>query len=99
MEKFTILILDDIEENIYSLSLMIEDSFDVEILTALNAQDAISLLTTKKVELILCDIQMPDVDGFQFGDYIKNIERTKDIPVIFLTGIYDTDSDQKRGYE
>ena len=99
MEKFTILILDDVEENIYSLSLMIEDSFDVEILTALNAQDAISLLMTKKVDLILSDIQMPDVDGFQFVDYIKNIEKTKDIPVIFITGIYDKDSYQKRGYD
>ena len=99
MDKFRILILDDVEENIYSLRLMIEDSFDVNILTALNAQDAISLLMTNKVDLILSDIQMPDVDGFQFVDYIKSIDKTKDIPVIFITGIYDKDSYQKKGYD
>ncbi len=99
MDKFSILVLDDVEENIYSLKLMIEDSFDVKIFTALNAQDAISLLMTNKVDLILSDIQMPDVDGFQFVDYIKSIEKTKDIPVIFITGIYDKDSYQKKGYD
>lgn len=99
MDKFSILILDDVEENIYSLKLMIEDSFDVKIFTALNAQDAISLLMTNKVDLILSDIQMPDVDGFQFVDYIKSIDKTKDIPVIFITGIYDKDSYQKKGYD
>lgn len=99
MSKFSILILDDIEENIYSLKLMIDDNFDVKIYTALNAQDAISLLMTNKVDLILSDIQMPDVDGFQFVDYIKGIEKTKDIPVIFITGIYDKDSYQKKGYD
>lgn len=99
MEKFSILILDDVEENIYSLRLMIEDSFDVNILTALNAQDAIALLMTNKCDLILSDVQMPDVDGFQFVDYIKSIDKTKDIPVIFITGIYDKDSYQKKGYD
>ncbi|RXJ82595.1 hybrid sensor histidine kinase/response regulator [Arcobacter sp. F2176] len=99
MEKFSILILDDVEENIYSLKLMIEDSFDTEIYTALNAQDAISILMNNKVDLILSDIQMPDVDGFQFVDYIKSLEITKDIPVIFITGIYDKDSYQKKGYD
>lgn len=99
MEKFSILILDDVEENIYSLKLMIEDSFDVNILTALNAQDAISLLMKNKVDLILSDIQMPDIDGFQFVDYIKGIDKIKDIPVIFITGIYDKDSYQKKGYD
>lgn len=99
MEKFAILILDDVEENIYSLELMIEDSFDVKIYTALNAKDAISILKTNKVDLILSDIQMPDIDGFQFVDYIKNIEETKDIPVIFITGIYDKNTYQKKGYD
>jgi signal transduction histidine kinase len=99
VEKFSILILDDVEENIYSLQLMIEDSFDVNILTALNAQDAISLLMKEKVDLILSDIQMPEIDGFEFVDYIKSIDKTKDIPVIFITGIYEKDAYQKKGYD
>lgn len=78
MNKFTILLLDDVEENIYSLKLMIEDNFDdINILTSLNAQDAMALLMENDVDLILSDIQMPEVDGFQFAEYIKGIEKQK----------------------
>jgi signal transduction histidine kinase len=99
MGKFSILILDDKEDNIYSLKLMIEDSFDLNIYTSLNAEDAISILINNKIDLILSDIQMPDVDGFQFVNYIKSIEKTKDIPIIFITGIYNKESYQKKGYD
>lgn len=100
MNKFTILLLDDVEENIYALKLMIEDNFEhVNILTSLNAKDAMTLLMQNSVDLILSDIQMPEVDGFQFAEYIKGIEKTKDIPIIFITGIYDKSEYQKKGYD
>ena len=67
MEKFAILIVDDIEENIYSLRLLIEESFDVNIFTALNAKEAIKILVENNIDLILTDIQMPDIDGFEFA--------------------------------
>lgn len=98
-DKFTILILDDVAENIYSLELLIEDEFDVNILTALDAKSAFSILMENDVDLILSDIQMPDIDGFQFAEYIKSIKKTKDIPIIFITGIYDKDIYQKKGYD
>lgn len=98
MEKFSILIVDDVPENIYSLKMMIEDSFDVKIYSALNAQEGIEILMKEDVDLILTDVQMPEIDGFEFVDYIKNIERTKDIPVIFITGIYDKDEYKTKGY-
>ncbi len=98
MDKFNILLVDDVPENIYSLKMMIEDSFDVRIYSALNAQEGIEILMKENVDLILTDVQMPDIDGFEFVDYIKNIERTKDIPVIFITGIYDKDEYKTKGY-
>lgn len=97
-EKFSVLILDDVQENIYSLELLIED-LNLNIYSALNANDAIAILMKDSVDLILCDIQMPDIDGFQFVEYIKKIDKLKDIPVIFITGIYDKDFYQKRGYD
>ena len=97
--KFSILILDDVPENIYSLELLIEDQFDVNIFTALDANSAFSLLMENDIDLILSDIQMPDIDGFQFAEYIKSIKKTKDIPIIFITGIYDKDMYQKKGYD
>lgn len=80
--------------------MLVEAKFDnVQILSATSANDAISLLMAKEVDLILSDIQMPDVDGFEFVDYIKQLDRTKNIPVIFLTGIYDKGEFQKKGYD
>ena len=98
MEKFTVLLVDDVHENIYSLKLMIEDSFDVNIYSALSAQEGIKILMKENIDLILTDVQMPEIDGFEFVEYLKNIDRTKDIPVIFITGIYDKDEYQTKGY-
>lgn len=98
MEKFNILLVDDVPENIYSLKMMIEDSFDVNIFSALSAQLGIEILLNESIDLILTDVQMPEIDGFEFVEYLKSIEKTKDIPVIFITGIYDKDEYQTKGY-
>jgi two-component system, sensor histidine kinase and response regulator len=98
MDKFNILLVDDVPENIYSLKMMIEDSFDINIFSALSAQEGIKILMKESVDLILTDVQMPEIDGFEFVEYLKNIDRTKDIPVIFITGIYDKDEYQTKGY-
>ncbi|MDX9900829.1 MAG: hybrid sensor histidine kinase/response regulator [Aliarcobacter sp.] len=98
MEKFNILLVDDVSENIYSLKMMIEDSFDVNIFSALSAQEGMEILMNENIDLILTDVQMPEIDGFEFVEYLKNIEKTKDIPVIFITGIYDKDEYKTKGY-
>ena len=98
MEKFKILLVDDVVENIYSLKMMIEYSFDVEIFSALSAQEGIEILMNEDIDLILTDVQMPEIDGFEFVEYLKNIDKTKDIPVIFITGIYDKDEYKTKGY-
>ena len=98
MEKFNLLLVDDVPENIYSLKMMIEDGFDVNIFSALSAQEGIEILMKESIDLILTDVQMPEIDGFEFIEYLKNIDRTKNIPVIFITGIYDKDEYQTRGY-
>jgi len=98
MHKFNILLVDDIEQNIHSLKLIIEESFDVNIKTALSAQDGMSILMKEDINLILTDVQMPDIDGFEFAEYLNGIEKTKNIPLIFITGIFDKDEYQKKGY-
>lgn len=98
MSHFSVLLVDDVEENIHSLKLIIENSFNINIFTALNAQDAIKILMDNHIDLILSDVQMPDVDGFQMAQYIKGIDKLKNIPIIFITGIYDKDEYVKKGY-
>ncbi|MFY9073380.1 hybrid sensor histidine kinase/response regulator [Malaciobacter mytili] len=99
MKKFSILLVDDVAENIHSLKMMIEDSFDVDIYSALSAQEGMEILMKNEINLILTDIQMPEIDGFEFAEYLKGIEKTKDIPLIFITGIYDKDEYKRRGYD
>lgn len=99
MKKFSILLVDDIYENIYSLKMLIEDGFDVHIFSALNVKDAITILMNNPIDLILTDIQMPNIDGFEFVELLKSEEKTKNIPIIFITGIYDKDEYKTRGFD
>lgn len=99
MEKFNVLIVDDIEENLYSLKLLLEDNFDLNIYTATSANDAMGILLNKSINLILMDVQMPEVDGFEFTLYLKDLEIIKDIPIIFITGIYDNEQYKSKAYE
>jgi len=99
MNKFSILLIDDVEENLYSLKLLIEDRFEnVEIMSALNVKDALLLIMKYEVDLILSDVQMPEINGFELIEYLRNIEQTKDIPVILITGICDDEKYVKQAY-
>jgi signal transduction histidine kinase len=99
MKKFNVLIVDDIEENIYSLKLLIKDYFDLTIFSATSANDALSILLNNSINLILMDVQMPDVDGFEFTLYLKDLEIIKDIPIIFITGIYNNEEYKSKAYK
>jgi len=99
MNKFTILLIDDVEENLYSLKLLIEDRFDnLEIMSALNVKDALLIIMKYEIDLILSDVQMPEINGFELIEYLGNIEQTKDIPVMLITGICDDERFVKQAY-
>ena len=99
MSKFKVLILDDIYENVYALRLLLETSFsDLIIYESTNVKDALITLMENDIDLILSDIQMPDIDGFEFVKYLQEIEEIKDIPVILITGIYNTKKYEKMAY-
>lgn len=99
MDNFSILLVDDVKANIHSLELIIEHSFDINIFTALSANEGMEILMQNDIDLILSDIQMPDIDGFEFAQYLKSVDKTKNIPIIFITGIYDKEDYHKRGYD
>ena len=93
-----ILIVDDTPTNIRVLVpiLMEHDKFQINI--ANNGRDALKLLEKVKPDLILLDIMMPEMDGFETCQIIKQDESLKDIPVIFLTAKNETE-DLARGFE
>lgn len=84
-EKKNILIIDDDARNIFALSLVLRGRGYV-VLSASNAGDGIELLhTNKNIHIMLLDMMMPDMDGYQALGLIKSDETLKDIPVIAVT--------------
>jgi two-component system, sensor histidine kinase and response regulator len=92
------LVVDDLEENRLALCALLRHE-DVELLTASSGIEALELLLVHDVALALLDVQMPEMDGFELAELIRGSERTRDIPLIFVTaGAHD----QRRlfkGYE
>lgn len=96
---FRVMIVDDNENNLYSLNALISKHMDVEILQAASGQEALDIaLKNPRIDLIILDVQMPGMDGFETATMLKVRQKTKDIPIIFLTAAYKTDEFQRQGY-
>jgi len=97
---FRILIVDDNQNNLFTLRALIEKHMAVEVLEADSGQAALDIaLQDPRIDLIVLDVQMPDMDGFQTASMLKVRQKTRDIPIIFLTAAYKTDEFQQKGYE
>jgi putative two-component system response regulator len=92
----TILIVDDTELNIENLIEILEDKYDL--LAAIDGESALEIAQEEQLDLILLDIMMPGIDGFEVCIRLKENLNTKDIPVIFITAKTDDDSIE-RAYE
>jgi diguanylate cyclase (GGDEF)-like protein len=92
MQNNTILIVDDTVTNLDILSDLL---CDYDILVATNGADALEMCEEEDITLILLDIMMPDMSGFEVCERLKSQERTKDIPIIFITAKSDEDSIEK----
>ncbi|MBK8637095.1 MAG: response regulator [Chromatiaceae bacterium] len=96
---FKLLIVDDHAHNLFTLRTLIEAHMDVTLLEATSGQQAIDLtLHHPDIDLIILDVQMPDMDGFQTAALLKMRKRTRDIPIIFLTAAFKSEEFQQRGY-
>ncbi len=89
MATETILIVDDLPENI-KIAGNILRSNNYKVIFALNAAEAEERLNNVEIDLILLDVMMPDMDGFEFCRRIKKDDKFKEIPVIFLSALSDT---------
>jgi two-component system sensor histidine kinase/response regulator len=78
------LLVDDLEENLLALSALLARD-DVEVLTARCGAEALELLLVHDVALAFLDVQMPDMDGFELAELLRGSERTRHIPLIFVT--------------
>jgi two-component system sensor histidine kinase/response regulator len=92
------LLVDDLEENLLALAALLGRR-DVEILTARSGRDALELLLIHDVALAFLDVQMPEMDGFELAELLRGSERTRHIPLIFVTAGVREQHRQFKGYE
>lgn len=97
-KAITLLLVDDKQENLFALEQLLEDS-GYTLLQAISGEQALKLVLKHPVDLILLDVQMPDMDGFQVAKLLKDTQKTKDIPIIFLTAISKESQYRDTGYE
>jgi two-component system sensor histidine kinase/response regulator len=92
------LLVDDLEENLVALSALMR-SDDVETLQARSGAEALDLLLSHDVALALLDVQMPDMNGFELAELMRGSERTRHVPIIFLTAGVRDQHRMFKGYE
>jgi CheY-like chemotaxis protein len=97
VEPATILLVDDREENLLALEAILS-SLGHRLLRARSGADALKYLLKEKVSLILLDVQMPEMDGYETATHIQSRPRTRNIPIIFLTAIDQEAHQAYRGY-
>lgn len=92
------LIVDDLEDNILALTALLR-SDDVEVLPARSGTQALELLLVHDFALALLDVQMPDMDGFELAEIMRGNERTRSVPIIFVTAAPRDHYRLFKGYE
>ena len=97
-ENYKILIVDDRPENLLTLEGILE-SPDLTIIKANSGNEALGLLLEHKFALVLLDVQMPGMDGFETAEIMRSNEKTKNVPIIFITAISKQRRHIFKGYD
>jgi len=92
------LLVDDLEENLLALAALLQRD-DIQILSARSGVQALDLLLSHEVALIILDVQMPEMDGFELAELIRGSERTRHVPLMFVTAANRDEHRIFKGYE
>ena len=96
MDAKSVLIVDDENMNMFALTHMLKSEYTIY--AAKNGQSAIRIAKKQMPDVILLDILMPEMDGYEVLSLLKSDEETRKIPVIFVTGLINPE-DEKKGLE
>ena len=98
IDKINVLLVDDRIENLIALESILEDD-ELRLISATSGQQTLELVLEHDFALILLDVQMPEMDGFETAELMRGIEKTKHIPIIFVTAISKEQKYVFKGYE
>ncbi len=93
----TLLVVDDYPENLISMRALLERQ-DWRVVTAASGVEALSMLLEHEVDLVLLDVQMPGMDGFEVARLMRGSQRTRLTPIIFLTANEQNQASVLKGY-
>jgi response regulator RpfG family c-di-GMP phosphodiesterase len=96
-DKARILLVDDRPENLVALEAILS-TLDYALVRARSGDEALKALLTDEFAVILLDVSMPGMDGFETAAHIKRREKTRDVPIIFLTAVSNEPHQAFRGY-
>lgn len=97
-EPVKFLLVDDLEENLLALEGLLRRE-GLQLFLARSGPEALELLLVEDFALALVDVQMPGMDGFELAELMRGTERTRRVPIIFLTAIATDERRRFRGYE
>jgi signal transduction histidine kinase len=95
--KPKVLIVDDVEANLVALEALLGD-MDCELVRATDGNQALKLLLKNEFAVMLLDVQMPIMDGFEVARYAREHPSTRDTPIVFLTAMHSNEDSMLRGY-
>ncbi|MCJ7538960.1 MAG: response regulator, partial [Desulfobacterales bacterium] len=97
-DRQKILIVDDKEENLYALEKVLE-KVDADIIKAFSGNDALIASLNHEFALAILDVQMPGMDGYELAEFIRAAEKTRHVPIIFMSAVYSDDYYVFKGYD
>ena len=97
-DSIRVLLVDDRPENLLSLENLIK-SPELTIMKASSGNEALGLMLRHDFALVLLDVQMPEMDGFEVADLMRNSRRTRHVPIIFITAINKEPRHVFKGYK
>lgn len=97
-EKFTILVVDDHANNRFTLRALLSRLPDCEVLEADSGEAALICTLEKSVHLVLLDVQMPGMDGFETAHHLQMTEHTRHIAIVFVTAVFKAEEFVARGF-
>src|SRR5437868_2737872 len=93
----SILIVDDIEANLVALEAQL-GNLGCEVIRAASGNEALRQLLKREYAVMLLDVQMPDMDGYEVARYARDNPATREVPIIFLTAMNSSEDNILRGY-
>jgi PAS domain S-box-containing protein len=93
-----VLVVDDDARNGAAMRGTLE-GLDAEVVVVTSGADALRALLGDRFAVVLLDVQMPEMDGFETAELIRRRDRTRDVPIVFVTAIHQADEHVRRGYD